>query len=112
MKRAGGQPDDGVAQDPLTALIRAFTAFIRAVARAETEVLRADLLARDADSRPRGPAHLTIAEAALELRCSQKTVRRMLATGRLHATKLAAGGSSRVLIARAEVARFLAELSP
>ena len=52
---------------------------------------------------------LGVAEAARALRCSSRTVRRMVATGRLRAAKLGDGGSSRVLIARAEVRRLLRE---
>jgi excisionase family DNA binding protein len=89
--------------DPLTALIRA-------AVRAELDLLRAELAAEQpAASPPRGPERLTIGEAARELRCSERQVRRLLATGRLRATKLAMGGSSRALIARAELDRLLAE---
>jgi excisionase family DNA binding protein len=43
---------------------------------------------------------LTVAEAAKQLRCCERQVRKLIAAGRLNATKLAHGGSSRVLISQ------------
>lgn len=52
---------------------------------------------------------LTIEEAANSLRCSPRQVRRLLATGRLRATRIASGGSSRVLVTKRSVDALLAE---
>ena len=57
------------------------------------------------------PTLVTISEAAEALRMSGRNVSRLLARGHLHAVRMGAGGgSSRVLIARAEIARFLHRL--
>lgn len=54
------------------------------------------------------PPLATISETAKTLRMSARTVSRLLAQGRLNAVRTGVGGgSSRVLIARAEIARFL-----
>lgn len=53
------------------------------------------------------PEHLTVAEAAKELRCSPRTVQRLVRGGRLVASRID-GGSSRVLIERGSVALLLA----
>lgn len=55
------------------------------------------------------PALVTLGECAKELRCSQSKVRRLLNSGRLKASRLASGGSSRVLITRASIETLLAE---
>jgi excisionase family DNA binding protein len=52
----------------------------------------------------------TLKEVAGVLRTSERNVHRMVADGRLHAVRSRAGGSSRVLIARTEVARYLRSL--
>ena len=57
------------------------------------------------------PPLATISETAETLRMSRRTVSRLLAQGRLDAVRTGVGGgSSRVLIARAELARFLRRL--
>lgn len=54
------------------------------------------------------PPLATISETAEALRMSRRNVSRLLARGRLDAVRTGVGGgSSRVLIARAEIARFL-----
>jgi excisionase family DNA binding protein len=59
------------------------------------------------------PAHaarnerLTIKEAAERLRCSERHVRRLIALQRLSATRLTAGGSSRVMVSRASLERLI-----
>jgi excisionase family DNA binding protein len=55
------------------------------------------------------PEHLTAREAATLLRCSDRKVRRLIATGLLPKAKLANGGSSRVLIPRAALESFIAD---
>jgi excisionase family DNA binding protein len=86
--------------DPLTALIRA------AVADALAPLL-VELREQRPAPQPEGPARLTVGEAAEQLRCSTRQVRRMLARGQLRATKL----GRRVLISRAELERALREAS-
>jgi excisionase family DNA binding protein len=49
----------------------------------------------------------TVKEVASVLRTSDRNARRMLADGRLQPVRSRAGGSSRVLIARTEVGRYL-----
>ncbi len=51
--------------------------------------------------------HVTVREAAELLRCSDKTVRRYVALGKLTATR-ADGGSSRLLIKRRSIELLLA----
>lgn len=68
------------------------------------------LALRDSPQRSE-PARLTLKEAADMMRCSQRNVRRLLATGRLRSAKLSTGGSSRVLIARSDIERLLQESS-
>lgn len=58
---------------------------------------------------PRVEEQLTIAEAKAKLRCSERTLRKMLAAGLIKRTKLRVGGSSRILISTSEIARVLAE---
>lgn len=54
------------------------------------------------------PPLATMSETADTLRMSRRTVSRLLVQGRLNAVRTGVGGgSSRVLIARAEIARFL-----
>ena len=112
MRRASEQRDEGAAQDPLTALISgaktALRAAVRAEIRAEIDALRAELATLTAKDPPTLPAHLTLAEAARELRCSSKTVRRLISTGRLASSRSTEGpGSSRVLVPRAGVEALL-----
>lgn len=54
------------------------------------------------------PTLVSISESAKALRMSARNVSRLLARGHLRAVRTGiGGGSSRVLIARAEIARFL-----
>jgi excisionase family DNA binding protein len=55
------------------------------------------------------PTLCTIDEAANALRLSTRAVRRLLATGRLRAAKLAIGGSSKLLVPRVELERLVRE---
>lgn len=55
------------------------------------------------------PALCTITEAAKALRSSARTIRRLLALGRLRAAKLNMGGSARVLVPRSELERLVRE---
>jgi excisionase family DNA binding protein len=72
---------------------------------AESEPFEADWV-RDVVAKL--PPLATISEAAEALRMSRRNVSRLLARGRLDAVRTGVGGgSSRVLIARAEIARFL-----
>jgi excisionase family DNA binding protein len=106
MRRSREQPSEAPALDPLSALIRDA---VSAAVRAEFEALRIELLCRQPAAGSSLETHLTLREAAKALRCSERKTRRLLATGRLRAAKLATGGSSRLLIARAEIDRLLAE---
>jgi excisionase family DNA binding protein len=54
----------------------------------------------------------TAAEACGVLRCSRRTLARLVATGRLRAAKRSHGGSSPLLIPRAELRRYLDALQP
>jgi excisionase family DNA binding protein len=58
-------------------------------------------------TEPPGPA--TVREAAQYLACSERQIRRLIRTGRLAASRITPGGSSRVLIDRASIQRVLAE---
>lgn len=49
----------------------------------------------------------TASEAATALRTSQRNLRRMIADGRIRAVRQRATGSSRTLISRAEIVRYL-----
>jgi excisionase family DNA binding protein len=49
----------------------------------------------------------TASEAAAALRTSPRNLRRMIADGRICAVRAKETGSSRVLIARVEIARYL-----
>ena len=100
---------------------------IVAALRAAAEMLERDANAADTRARARPiaesapleidwvqdvvaklPPLLTIPEAAKALRMSARNVSRLLAHGRLGAVRTGSGGgSSRVLIARVEIARFL-----
>lgn len=53
------------------------------------------------------PALATVPEACSALRTSPRNLRRMIADGRLRALRATETGSSRVLIPRREVERFL-----
>jgi excisionase family DNA binding protein len=75
----------------------------------EAAVSHALLNQRSEAPAPLARARLTVDETAEILRCSPRLVRRLIALGRLHASKLEKGGSSRVLIARSEVDRLIAE---
>jgi excisionase family DNA binding protein len=50
----------------------------------------------------------TLPECAKTLRMSERNLRRLIAAGRIAAVKSSEGGSSRVLVPRTEVAKFLA----
>lgn len=65
-------------------------------------------LPRASKSRP-DTNRLTVKEAAEEIGCSTRQVRRLVATGRLRSSKLTHGGSSRLFLLREDVARVLAE---
>lgn len=102
MTRAPHTPSPPTTPDPLTALVRD-------AVRVEIAPLLA-LLAERADSAAAptpGFVLQTITEAAERARCSASTLRRAIACGLLRATKLAHGGSSRVLIEAAELDRWL-----
>jgi excisionase family DNA binding protein len=75
----------------------------------EAAVSRALVNQRAVAPAPLARARLTVIETAEILRCSPRQVRRLIALGRLRASKLEKGGSSRVLIARSEVDRLIAE---
>jgi excisionase family DNA binding protein len=79
---------------------------VRAAVRAELEETRAD----DADPRAQAKERLTLREAANALRLSERSVRRLVAAGRLRAARVTGSGSSPIIIARSEVDRFLREL--
>jgi excisionase family DNA binding protein len=53
----------------------------------------------------------TIGEAAKSLRTSTSSIRRLMAVGRIHAVRQRESGSSRVLIPRLEIERYLRGLS-
>jgi excisionase family DNA binding protein len=53
----------------------------------------------------------TADEAANALRTSPRTIKRMIADGRLTAVRARESGSSRVLIPRAEISRYLLGLA-
>jgi excisionase family DNA binding protein len=56
------------------------------------------------------PRLATVTETAKTLRMSARNVRRLVARGQLAVVRTGVGGSSRVLVARAEIARFLLAL--
>ena len=58
---------------------------------------------------PELPSLCTIDEAAKALRSSTRTIRRLLASGRLRAAKLNLGGSARVLVPRIELERLIGQ---
>lgn len=107
-------------------LSRSVAAALRAAAEAfdrDADAVEANARARPvADSEPlesdwvrdvlvKLPPLATISETAETLRMSRRTVSRLLVQGRLNAVRTGVGGgSSRVLIARAEIARFLRRL--
>jgi hypothetical protein len=75
---------------------------------AESEPFEADWV-RDVVAKL--PPLVTISETAEAPRMSRRNVARLLARGRLDAVRTGVGGgSSRVLVARAEIARFLRRL--
>jgi excisionase family DNA binding protein len=75
----------------------------------EAIIERAVARALEAGREPK-PEHLTAREAAAALRCSDRHVRRLVATGQLSAmTKLGQGGSSRLLVPRSAVEALLAQ---
>jgi excisionase family DNA binding protein len=81
---------------------------VRARPVAGSEPLEADWV-RDVVAKL--PTLATVSETADALRMSRRTVSRHLARGRLNAVRTGVGGgSSRVLISRAEIARFLRRL--
>jgi len=55
---------------------------------------------------------VTISEAGAVLRTSVRNMRRIVSAGRLASLKQCEGGSSRVLIPRAELERYLRSLQP
>ncbi len=57
------------------------------------------------------PDLLTAEEAAGVLRCSRRTLGRLVASGRLHASRQAADGSSPLLIARKDLTTYMAKLA-
>jgi excisionase family DNA binding protein len=63
-------------------------------------------------SAPDRPSlYLTIAEAALELRCSAPTIRRRIASGELPAVKLGSAANAGIRIPRAALDRWLSKLN-
>ncbi len=86
-----------------------FTLLIRKVVHEVFDAIRDQLVVQQ--PAPSLPRMLSLKEAAEVLRTSERNVRRLISTGRLRATKLGTGGSSRVLIARVELDRLLAEAS-
>lgn len=56
------------------------------------------------------PPMLTYADVANVLRCSPRTVSRLIADGRLVAVRTVPGGSSRVTVPRAELRKYLSSL--
>lgn len=84
--------------EQLTELVRS------AVAAAVAEVL-----AVSGPATPPERDRLTTAEAAQACRCSERQIRRLLSSGRLRATRLTSGGSSRLLITKRSVDALLAE---
>jgi excisionase family DNA binding protein len=56
------------------------------------------------------PAILTTEELVVLLRMSRRQVYRLLTSGRIHAVKQAEGGSSRHLIPRSSVEKYLLSL--
>ncbi len=57
-----------------------------------------------ADERPE---YLTVAEIAEELRCSEPTIRRRIASGELEAVKLGQGRNSAVRVRRSALEDFV-----
>jgi len=56
------------------------------------------------------PTLATATEAVEVLRCSKRTLYRLVSAGHMHAIRHATGGSARLLIPRAELARYLRSL--
>lgn len=56
------------------------------------------------------PTLATLAETAEVLRMSVRNIHRLVANSRIIAVRAGAGGSSRVLVPRAQIARFLSSL--
>jgi excisionase family DNA binding protein len=80
---------------------------VRDHVRVELEALRAGLAPQP---EPERDERLRLKAAAKRLGRSERSVRRLIATGRLRAVRVASSGSSPVLIARSEIDRFLREL--
>lgn len=72
-------------------------------------VVRLRPLTEAAPLFPELPALCRLDEVATALRTSKRTVRRLIASGRLRVARLEIGGSSRVLIPRAELERIVQE---
>ena len=98
------EPGAATAVGSLSVAIRAVVRPDLDALRAEIETLRAQL---EAGARAPSNERLTINEAAAALHCSTRNVRRLIATGRLRATKVANAGSSRLLITKRSVAALL-----
>ena len=56
------------------------------------------------------PSIVTVSEAIAVLRCSRRHLYRHVSRGRIHAVRPEDSGSSRLLIPRREIARFLRSL--
>ena len=86
-------------------------AIVRAAVRDEVREalaeLRAEIEAAKRAVAGELPALVTIAEARTLLRCSDRHVRRLVATGALRSMRNVKAGSSRVLIPRESVQAFL-----
>lgn len=57
------------------------------------------------------PPLLRLKEVCAALRVHDRTVRRLIKSGRLHALKYGEAGSSRIIVPRAEIARYLLSLA-
>lgn len=83
---------------------------IREEIRAELRDVHVEIRAlRARIEPPKQNAPLTFKEACAALRCSDGTLRTLLRKGLIRRMKIHNSGSSRVLIARSEIDRFLAE---
>lgn len=69
----------------------------------------ARIAALSAPAAPERPAHVGVSDAARQLGCSVRQVRRLIATRRLEASKLTPSGSSRVLVSQLSIDRVLRE---
>lgn len=70
------------------------------------QLVRSAVRAELAAQRNPQPAQMSVLEAAHALGCTERHVRRLVRVGRIRATKLTNGGSSRVRIARADIERI------